>query len=525
MSLIGSRSLGMIMELHKSIAFSDNYIPPKKEIDIYEVRNYVYKPIISNNNKTSYKLIDRRVCEMLWHHYGLVATKIKGKYVFYMFSDGYFQKVDHAEVAKLFDDWLREEEADNYRIDKILKAYPKYRFRGNFVPYEKFNANPYLVNLRNCVYDLKNHKTLPHKQEYYFTYKTDYDYDPYAVCHQFNKALKKYAMSSESWINTFLEICGYIQVGTYEHQKLFWFLGQSGGNGKGTLLRVMHNLVGDHFTFTVPITASLSDKFFRVNLKEKRFAYIPDLEKRFSNLGLIKQITGGDKQMSDVKHEDAVSFDSTSKIVMAMNDLPDFGDGKNLSPLARRLIILNFKCTIKKEEMDSDIDKKLKNELSGIFLKSMEGLRRLQKNGYFTDTKQGLKKVDELINKSKIVDLWIYDNLFFDENEVNNPDKSTEQYLLWDNYYTYLQANHPTWKFDKYLEIKSKSALIKYLLREKFPQARSIPKQVYDTSYHNPVSGKIEIKRGSYQAVGGLRIMTDKEREAMYLSQTEEETG
>jgi len=516
--------MGHEKELHKSIAISDNYMPPKQEIDIYEVRYYVYKAII-NNNKTSYKLIDRRVCEMLWQHYRLVATKIKGKYVFFMYSDGYFQKVDHAEVAKLFDDWLREEDADNYRIDKILKAYPKYRLGGNFVPFEKFNANPHLVNLKNCAYDLKNHKVLPHKQEYYSTYKTEYDYDYYAKCPEFDKALKKYAMSSESWINTFLEICGYIQVGTYEHQKLFWFLGQSGGNGKGTLLRVMHNLVGDHFTFTVPITASMSDTFFRVNLKGKRFAYIPDLEKRFSNLGLIKQMTGGDKQMSDVKYEDAVSFDSTSKIVMAMNDLPDFGDGKNLSPLARRLIILNFKCTIRKEEMNPDIDKTLKSELAGIFLKSMEGLKRLQKNGHFTDTKQGLKKVDELINKTKIVDNWINDNLIFDINEINNPQKSTQQYLLWDHYYNYLQSNHPTWKYDKFLEIKSKSALIKYLQREKFPQSRSISKQTYEPNYSNPVTGNPETKRGSYQALGGLRIMTDTEREAMYLSQAEEETG
>jgi phage/plasmid-associated DNA primase len=284
----------------------------------------------------------------------------------------------------------------------------------------------------------------------------------------------------------------------------------------------MHNLVGDLYTQIVSKTKELSGQFFRVTLRNKRLAYVPDMEERLSEFGLVKQLTGGDKQASDVKFGEYVSFETTAKFVMAMNQLPDFGDSRNLDPLARRVIILNFNYSLKKSDIDPDIEKKFAKEMPGIFNQAVNGLKRLQKQKDFTDTEKGKKILDELINKNKIVDHWLNENLIFDEREVANPEKSTHLFRLWESYFFYLESNYPNWRSMKYLEINNSNSLIKYL-KKKFPKYRSIKKSANLENYVDPVSKQIKPKVGGYTAFGGLRFMNEVERDEYYRREWSDE--
>jgi len=58
-------------------------------------------------------------------------------------------------------------------------------------------------------------------------------------------------------------------TGTFDIQKMFWFTGSKGRNGKGTCIRVIENLVGDTFTISDIDTREFRENFTRIDLEAK----------------------------------------------------------------------------------------------------------------------------------------------------------------------------------------------------------------------------------------------------------------
>ncbi len=500
---------------------SECYKPEEKKYSIRQYGKKLFTKIYikekeDKQGNVKWSVETYKIAEQIHQHYNIGVMEINEKKYYFQYKDGYWQRQTLSTINRLFDQWLMSGDRTAYKKKQVRDVLGD--FEGKEIKAEDINTNPHLLNLNNCVFDLKNHRAIRHDPKYIMTYKLDYNYEPDADCPVFDSALNKYSLGQEDWIKTFWEIAGYCTTGTYEHQKLFWFLGKSGGNGKGTVLRIMHNLVGDLYTQIVSKTKELSGQFFRVSLRNKRLAYVPDMEERFSEFGLVKQLTGGDKQMSDVKYGEYVSFETTAKIVMAMNQMPDFGDKRNLNPLARRVIILKFDYTLNKSDIDPDIERKFAMEMPGIFNKAMEGLKRLQEQKDFTDTEKGKEELKMFINHQGYVGVWAYEYLIYDPSKCNDPEYSTHYFRLFESYVKYMQEVYPHWRNDPYI-IHSSPQLIAKLQQQHFkpkpPSIRKATKQI-DLNYKNPLTGEIISKTGSHAALGGVRFITESELEQRY---------
>ena len=83
----------------------------------------------------------------------------------------------------------------------------------------------------------------------------------------------------------------------------------------------------------------------------------------------------------------------TARLVLATNNLPCFADRSG--GMWRRVIVVPFNVTIPPNRQDPHLAEKLKEELPGILNWSLEGLRRLRKQGCFTTPTVSKKALNE----------------------------------------------------------------------------------------------------------------------------------
>jgi putative DNA primase/helicase len=425
-----------------------------RETDITEIQEYIY----TEDNK----LIPINVLLSLAERYQICTSNIKNKRRYFIYKDGYWQDLTADEVAHLFVGWLRPTTLRASTIEnvtKLMHSIPQFN-----VPELRFNSIPHLVNLNNCAFNLNTFLPEPHFHEHYFTYKTDYDYDLNADCPNFRESLKIYATKKDGkmingWIDSFYEIAGYCLRGDYPFQKMFWFTGSKGRNGKGTCVRIIENLVGHQYTVSDIDPRDLRERFYKTRLMGKRLATSGDLHNRLANVATLKQLTGGDKQTSDVKFGDAITFTNVAKLIFAMNQLPTLPEGENIIPIAKRIVVLPFEAEISKP--DAGIEDKFQKELSGIFNQAVEGLKRLMKNREFTITDRGELILDMYSKKIPMIDAFIIENLTINDGE----NSGVFQWQVFQRYMSFMFENYggDHWQKDITVEIKNRYNLRDYI--------------------------------------------------------------
>jgi P4 family phage/plasmid primase-like protien len=349
-------------------------------------------------------------------------------------------------------------------LDLRIEANVRKELDG--IPELRFNSVPHLVNLNNCAFNLNTFFPEPHSPKHYFTYKTDYDYDLNADCPNFRESLKIYATKKDGkaidgWTDLFYEIAGYCLRGDYPFQKMFWFTGSKGRNGKGTCVRIIENLVGHQYTVSDIDPRDLRERFYKTRLMGKRLATSGDLHNRLANVATLKQLTGGDKQTSDVKFGEAITFTNVAKLIFAMNQLPTLPEGENIIPIAKRIVVLPFEAEISKP--DAGIEDKFQKELSGIFNQAVEGLKRLMKNREFTITEKGENILDIFSRKKPAIDNFIEDNYTIKDDE----HCGVFIWQLFERYEAFMKEIYggDYWRTDNTVDIKNSTNLSYYIQR------------------------------------------------------------
>jgi P4 family phage/plasmid primase-like protien len=226
------------------------------------------------------------------------------------------------------------------------------------------------------------------------------------------------------------EIIGYCLTGTYEKQKMFWFTGSSGGNGKGTVLRVMEKLTGYSLTKPGFQPSKLGGNFYKRDLIGKRLAIAGDLPPFMSNVATIKELSGGDRQSTDIKFGDSVDFVNVAKLVFAMNQMPEFPSNETIEPILRRIYLLPFKFQI--VDYDITLEVKFEKELSGIFNEAIAGLQRFRARGDFPKVEAALKEIKMWLGG--VTTFYSY----LDARIVLDPEAYTWGDKLWTDYENYM---------------------------------------------------------------------------------------
>jgi len=251
-------------------------------------------------------------------------------------------------------------------------------------PVREINANPFIVNMKNGLYNVLDGNFKPHTDEYFSTVQLQANYNPTAECPQFLEFLR--GILPESEIPLMQEIYGYLLIPVNKAQKSFVFVGAPNA-GKSTLLSIAQDiLLGSDNVSNIPWQA-LGDRFNKAELFGKLANIFADLpSKAIDDGGIFKSLTGEDTISGERKNKDPFSFRPYARFLFSCNELPkNYGDRSE--GFYRRLIIVRFDKSVPQGKRDPNLRERIAAEADGILTWALEGLRRLMANRYvFTET-------------------------------------------------------------------------------------------------------------------------------------------
>ncbi|UBK27171.1 DNA primase [Clostridium perfringens] len=258
--------------------------------------------------------------------------------------------------------------------------------------FDDFNRNPYLVNVRNGLLDIRDMSFKEHTPSYLSTVQLNVEYNPQVDCPQFKKFLNE--VLDCKLIPLVQEIVGYLLTTNTASQKAFVFWGPA-RTGKSTLLWVVeYLLLGKKNVSNIP-WQEIGDKFKTAELLGKLANVFSDLpSKSIDDTGIFKVVTGEDYLMAEKKNKNPFKFKPFARLVFSCNELPrNYVD--RTEGFYRRLIIVPFNRQIDKSKIDKSLKYKFQREKEGILNWALEGLKRLYENNFeFSENEltDGVKK-------------------------------------------------------------------------------------------------------------------------------------
>nr|WP_026681349.1 phage/plasmid primase, P4 family [Priestia megaterium] len=202
------------------------------------------------------------------------------------------------------------------------------------------------------------------------------------------------------------EMFGHILMTHSFPHKAFFLAGESGGNGKSTLLEMLNSFIGD-----LGHTLSLEDfnESFQIATLDGKLANIGDdidaayLE-RSKN---FKTLVSGNTISVRKLYGEPFKLKNKATLIFTCNEMPTFKDKSG--GIARRLVIIPFENKV--TTVDTQIDEKLSTETAKSYLLKLaiEGLHRIVSNGGISYSKTIEDVTNKYLTENDSVLSYLYD--------------------------------------------------------------------------------------------------------------------
>lgn len=327
--------------------------------------------------------------------------------------------------------------ADRYRhgmlatIEDVIRSSALPRLNGD--PHERY------INTRSGMFEWKTGALLEHSPSYLSTVQLPIDVNPNAACPIFDAWLD-HALPADT-VDLVWEVLGYMLYNGNPFQKAILFHGD-GGNGKGTVLRVIERLVGAGNRSAVNLRDITEGKFEVAGLFGKLANIAGDIEARYlRDSAKFKAITGQDPINAQFKYQNAFEFTCWATPIFAANELwrsADTSEG-----YFRRWVVVPFPNKVTGAD-DAFSEQSLFDELPGIFVKAMDYLQSLMRRGSFELGINAQMMRDDFEMQSDTVRIWLDED---EDVKLANPDDREHRTLrrhLYSGFQSWCRENgHP----------------------------------------------------------------------------------
>lgn len=330
--------------------------------------------------------------------------------------------------------WVEDKMAVQHRSIDILKN----RYRGahatNADDIVKRFAEPLIIdspdatriNFRNGMLDWSAGTMHPHSSEAASTVQIPWDYQPEATCPRFDAFLD--SVMSPDYQKLVWEMIGYLLYSGNPLQVAFLLHG-SGGNGKGTLIKVITAMLGKENLAHQSLDALNGDKFAAASLFGKIANIAGDIDATFQeSTARFKMLTGEDRFSGEYKYGDSFGFDNFAVPLFSANKIPGSADVSK--GYLRRWVNVEFDRAFTGDPITGLGESLAATEIPGVIAKGLSMLGGLLKDG-FTIEGEATKGRDEFAKSIDQVRQWVEaDCLEVEDSRVKQDDLYTD-YKFW----------------------------------------------------------------------------------------------
>lgn len=326
---------------------------------------------------------------------------------FYGYKDGFYQLIVNDAIKNVIQIQLNDEHHSSVlKVEQVFKAV-KFILSGKSVDLDESLK---YVNCKNGILNIRTFEFLPHSPDIIFLYKLKVNYNESLKCPTFLKFINDVFVNGDyetdlntvDYIHKFIGYCFYPKI---KFDNAMVLLGQ-GSNGKSIFMYIIEHLF-EGVVSQVRFDTIGTNQFRTSGLIGKMLNISPELDSKTKISGSeIKAIISGDTITVEKKHKDAFSCKLTTKHIVTANNLPASSD--NSYGFYRRFDIIPFrqkfldKIKDREEIKECDrlnipyrkaddrikLEKNLREELDGIFLWAINGLKKLMKDGRFPSIDQ-----------------------------------------------------------------------------------------------------------------------------------------
>jgi len=324
----------------------------------------------------------------------IIATPIGDDYkgvTLYVYKDGAYRSrlgtVVETEVRNAL-----ARDAKPERINQVLDLI----HRSQKIDYDEINHRACeLINVQNGMLDWRTGELHPHDPKYLSTIQIAADYEPNTKCEALNKFFAE--VFPADCVALAEEFIGYLLIPDTRLQKAFIAVG-SGGNGKGTFLKLLTSLLGKENVSTLDIHTLEDDKFATAALVGKLANIHHDLSrKQLESTSRFKTLVSGDPISGEKKFKDGFTFRPFARLVFSANEFPRSEDKTNA--YFRRLIFVEFPNSFSGaagEVLDYDrVLARTPGFMSALLNRGIAGLRRLMEVNRFSISETSTRTIEQ----------------------------------------------------------------------------------------------------------------------------------
>lgn len=248
----------------------------------------------------------------------------------------------------------------------------------------------------------------------------EFDYDPAAESpSRWEEFLQSVWGDDPESIDALQQWFGYCLTPDTSHQKMLFMCGPT-RSGKGVTNEVLRNLVGAD-NCSSPTLSSLSQPFGLAPLVGKRLATIPDarLSGRSDAVAVVERllsITGEDPISVARKYLPDTNQRLETRVMMLTNELPRLNEASGA--LVARIVMLRMTKSFKGRE-DRTLAADLRAELPGILKWAIEGWKKLQIQGRFSQPESGEELLADFRELSSPISEFIDERCRFERIEYD----------------------------------------------------------------------------------------------------------
>jgi putative DNA primase/helicase len=275
--------------------------------------------------------------------------------------------------------------------ERTIAAGLKLSKHALLTDYGALNADPWRFNVQNGTLDLRTGALRPHAPADLITFLAPVIYNPSARCPTWERFLLEVFASDRDLVAFLQRAVGWSLTGVVKERALFFLYGDTGKNGKTTLVETLMKLVGASGEASYGYGRKIgADTFMKsknpednqrkaATLAGPRFVCTSEVDEEHRlNEQLIKDITGGDTLEGRRLYQEAFTFKPQFKPWMYGNHKPEIRGTDDA--IWSRVRLVPFEVSFKDRE-DLDLADKLEAELSGILNWAIEGCLDWQRHG------------------------------------------------------------------------------------------------------------------------------------------------